>query len=303
MNLQIINFPPMRTMTKFTGTLLALLFCFTIQAQSQLLESLKMESKLLDYEVEYSIYLPPDYETSSRSYPIVYLLHGYTDDETGWTQFGEVKRLVDEAINSGEIPPMIIAMPDGKVTWYMNDHAGTEPWEDMFVQELIPHVESEYRVRARREFRAISGLSMGGFGSLRLSMAHPELFVACAAYSSAVWTAEEFAGFPDENYDRTFARLFGDGLKGNDRITDYWKANSVIDMVENKPENELKRVRYYFDCGDDDFLAVGNASLHIALKQKGIPHEYRVRDGAHTWGFWRTSLPIGLKFIGESFRR
>ena len=271
--------------------------------QSRLIESQKMESKLLDYDVEYSIYLPPDYDISERAYPVVYLLHGYTDDETGWTQFGEVKRLVDEGIASGDIPPMIIVMPDGKVTWYMNDHANKEPWEDMFVQEFMPHVEGKYRIRAKKEFRGISGLSMGGFGSLRLAMEHSDRFAACAAYSSAVWTAEEFAGFPDENYNRTFAGLFGEGLKGNDRITDYWREHSVIDMVNTLPENKLKSVRYYFDCGDDDFLAVGNASLHIALRQRGIPHEYRVRDGAHTWSFWRHSLPIGLKFIGESFRR
>lgn len=293
----------MRMMYKTGLALLTFGLCFSAQAQSRLLESLKMESKLLDYPVEYSVYLPPDYNQSSRSYPIVYLLHGYTDDESGWTQFGEVKRLADAAIASGEIPPMIIAMPDGKVTWYMNDHADQEPWEDMFIKEFMPHVESQYRVRKKKEFRGISGLSMGGFGSLRLAMAHHDLFAACAAYSSAVWTAEEFAGFPDENYDRTFARLFGEGLKGQDRITDYWRAHSVIDMVKTKPEDELKSIRYYFDCGDDDFLAVGNANLHIAMRQRGIPHEYRVRDGAHTWSFWRNSLPIGLKFIGESFRR
>ena len=299
----MLNFPHMHRMIKTTGTLLALLFCFAIQAQSKLLENLKMESKLLDYDVEYSVYLPPDYDQSMRAYPVVYLLHGYTDDETGWTQFGEVKRIADKAIASGEIPPMIIIMPDGKVTWYMNDHQGTEPWEDMFVQEFIPHVESEYRIRAKKEFRGISGLSMGGFGSLRLSMAHPDLFAACAAYSAAIWSDQQFTKMPRRQYERMFNKLFGEGLKDEKRLTDHYKAHSVIGMAQNNNVAELKKVRYYFDCGDDDGLTVGNALLHIALKERRIPHEYRVRDGAHTWSFWRHSLPIGLKFIGESFRR
>ncbi len=291
-------------MKRLLPTLLLLLLSSTLApAQSRLLESLSMDSKILDYDVEYSVYLPEDYETSQRAYPVVYLLHGYTDDETGWTQFGEVKRLVDEGIASGEIPPMIIIMPDGKVTWYMNDHAGTELWEDMFIKELMPHVEGKYRIKGKKEFRGISGLSMGGFGSLRLSLTHPDLFAACAGYSSALWTADDFANMGREGYENMFGKLIGKGLSGDKRITDHWKSNSIIDLVRNKPLDELKKVRFYFDCGDDDFLAIANAQLHIEMRRKNLPHEYRVRDGAHTWSFWRTSLPIGLKFIGESFRR
>lgn len=287
----------------FSTLLLLFLFSTLSLAQSRLLESLSMDSDILDYDVEYSVYLPEDYETSQRSYPVVYLLHGYTDDETGWTQFGEVKRLVDEGIASGEIPPMIIIMPDGKVTWYMNDHAGTELWEDMFIKEFMPHVEGKYRIKAKKEFRGISGLSMGGFGSLRLSLTHTDLFAACAGYSSALWTADGFADMGQEGYENMFGKLIGKGLSGDKRITDHWKANSIIDLIRSKPLDELNKVRYYFDCGDDDFLAIANAQLHIEMRRKNLPHEYRVRDGAHTWGFWRTSLPIGLKFIGESFRR
>lgn len=287
-----------------------LIFCLllgsltsALAGQSKILESLSMDSKVLDYDVEYSVYLPEDYATSERSYPVVYLLHGYTDDETGWTQFGEVKRLADAGIAAGDFPPMVIIMPDARVTWYMNDQGGTERWEDMFIEEFMPYVESQYRIRQKKEFRGISGLSMGGFGALRLSMAHPDLFAACAAYSSAVWTAEEFMEMSPEAYEQRFAKLFGAGLKGSDRLTDHWRAHSVLDIVKDKPASELRKVRYYFDCGDEDFLAVGNASLHIALRQKRINHEYRVRDGSHSWSFWRTSLPIGLAFIGESFRR
>jgi enterochelin esterase-like enzyme len=154
-------------------------------------ESLLFESKLVDYPVEYSIYLPPDYETSERSYPVLYLLHGYTDDETGWIQFGEVNAIADKAIKSDDATSCIIVMPDGKVTLYCNHYNGKDPWEDMFIKEFIPFIEEEYRIRKKKEFRAIAGLSMGGNGALLLSMRNPDLFSSCVAMSAAVFTDDD----------------------------------------------------------------------------------------------------------------
>ncbi len=132
---------------------------FSLFAQSgKVIESLEFESKLVSYPVEYSVYLPPDYETSNRSYPILYLLHGYSDDETGWVQFGEANTTADKGIANGDFSSCIIVMPDGKVSWYCNSFDGKDPWEDMFIKELIPFIEKEYRVRSKKEFRAIAGL-------------------------------------------------------------------------------------------------------------------------------------------------
>ena len=266
-------------------------------------EGLTMASDILGKGVRYTVYLPSDYETSERHYPIVYLLHGYTDDDTGWLQFGEANRIADRGIAEGDIPPMIIVMPDGGVSWYINDYQNQTRWEDMFVDELMPHIEAEYRVRAKKEFRGIAGLSMGGYGALVLSMRHPELFAATAAFSSGVITDEDWAASSQERYESVFGVVFGPGLEGSARLTDHWRQYSILDIVESTPAEKLKEVRYYIDCGDDDFLAVGNASLHILLTQKEVPHQYRVRDGAHTWSYWRTGLPHGLEFIGQSFHR
>ena len=102
-------------------------------AQSgKVVEHLTIKSQILGKNVAYTLYLPPDYESSRRSYPVVYLLHGYTDDDTGWIQFGEVNRYADKAIASGEIPPMIIVMPDGGVSWYINNYDGAVKYEDFF---------------------------------------------------------------------------------------------------------------------------------------------------------------------------
>ncbi|GAB3992796.1 alpha/beta hydrolase-fold protein [Spirosoma daeguense] len=257
----------------------------------------------MNQTVKFSIYLPPDYYVSNRRYPVVYLLHGLGDDETGWIQFGEADRIADAAIRSGDVPPMIIVMPNAGTTWYVNDYLNKIRYEDMFVQELIPHIDSMFRTRTQREYRGVSGLSMGGFGSLMLAMHHPDLFSSCAALSAGIRTDESFKSIPDERYNTVFAPIFSGPATGDERLTLTWKRNSPITLAKSAPEGDLTRVRWYIDCGDDDALTVGNAALHLALLERKIPHEYRARDGAHTWSYWRTGLPEALKFIGTSFHR
>jgi enterochelin esterase-like enzyme len=271
--------------------------------QARLLESMIMNSSLLNQAVKFSIYLPPDYYVSNRRYPVVYLLHGYGDNETSWVQFGEADRIADEGIKAGELPPMIIVMPNGGTSWFVNDYQNKVRYEDMFVQELIPHIDSMFRTRTQREFRGISGLSMGGFGSLTLAMHHPELFGSCAALSAGIRTDEGFAAIPDERYNLVFAPVFSGPAKGDGRLTIAWKRNSPITLAKSAPENDLTQVRWYIDCGDDDALTVGNSALHLALLDRKISHEYRVRDGGHTWSYWRTGLPDALKFMAASFHR
>lgn len=271
--------------------------------QARLLESIRLNSSLMNQAIKYSIYLPPDYYISNRRYPVVYLLHGLGDNETSWVQFGEADRIADLGIKSGELPPMIIVMPNAGTTWYINDYQNKIRYEDMFVQELIPQIDSMFRTRTEREFRALSGLSMGGYGALTLAMHHPELFGTCAAMSAAVRTDETFAAIPDERYNTVYAPIFSGPVKGDERLTITWKRNSPITLARSAPEGDLRKVRWYLDCGDDDALTVGNSMLHITLLDRKIPHEYRVRDGAHTWSYWRTGLPDALKFIATSFHR
>jgi len=269
----------------------------------QVREGLRFTSAILGKNVNYAVYLPPDYETSTRRYPVVYLLHGFTDNESGWVQFGEVNLAADRAISEREIPPMIIVMPDGGVTWYINDYQDKVRYEDMFVQEFIPHIDATFRTRPDREFRGISGLSMGGWGTLTFSMRHPELFAACAAFSAGVWTDDEFAAMNQQAYERVVGAVFGPKLAGRDRLTPHFRKYSPLELAKTQPEASLKKVRFYVDCGDDDFLSGGNCALHLILRERKIPHEFRVRDGGHAWSYWRTGIVDGLKFIGQSFHR
>ncbi|MGA2362074.1 MAG: alpha/beta hydrolase-fold protein [Candidatus Aminicenantales bacterium] len=272
-------------------------------APGQVLEGLHVTSPILGRDVSYAVYLPPDYATSTRRYPVVYLLHGYTDNESGWIQFGEINQAADRAIADREIPPMIIVMPDGGVTWYVNDYQNRVRFEDMFVQEFIPHIDASFRTRPEREFRGVAGLSMGGWGTLVYALSHPELFSACAAFSAAVWPDEEILAMKQDAWDKVVGPVLGPGLAGKARLTPHFRKYSPLALAGALPEESLKKVRYYIDCGDKDFLIRGNCALHILLLDRKIPHEFRVRDGAHTWTYWRTGIIDGLKFIGESFRR
>ena len=143
---------------------------------------------------------------------------------------------------------------------------------------------------------------MGGFGSLLYSLKHPELFAACAAFSSAVWTEEEIKGWPEGNRNGMFGKLFG-LTKDKSLLTDHYRANSILDLAGKLPKDQIEKVRFYIDCGDDDFLYKGNAALHVLLRDRQVKHEFRVRDGGHTWSYWRSGITDGLKFIGESFHR
>lgn len=289
-------------MKKTLTLLLSLTALVGTSQQGLLKESLSVKSNILGKSVEFSVYLPSDYEASNRRYPVLYLLHGYTDDETGWTQFGETNLIADRVINKGEAPPMIIVMPDAGVSWYINSADGKVLYEDFFIKEFIPHIDAGFRTRASKEFRAVAGLSMGGHGTLIYALKHPELFAAAAPLSSGIFTEKELTAMPDDTWARVFGPPYGDH-KGADRLTDHLRQNWILGILEKADAEALKKVKYYIDCGDEDFLIKGNMELHALMIDKGIPHEFRVRDGIHNWDYWRTALPEVLKFVGASFRR
>ena len=182
-------------------------------------DNLSLKSSILNMERKYAIYLPPDYESSQRRYPVLYLLHGGGDDQTGWVQFGEVNRYADKAIAEGTIPPMIIVMPDADSSFYINSYDGKEKYEDFFVKEFIPAVENVWRIKNQKRFRGIAGLSMGGYGTMIYALKHPDLFDAAAPLSAAFLGDDDITNFPEESWQRTFAQLYGRNLKGKDRLT------------------------------------------------------------------------------------
>ncbi len=285
--------------------LLDILFFITASAQpaGKVMEQETVNSSILNRNVNYTIYLPADYEASQRAYPIVYLLHGFTDDNTGWLQFGEINRYADKAIADGIIPPMVIVMPNADSSWYVNAYDGKKNYEDFFIKEFMPAIEKKYRVKAEKRYRGVAGLSMGGYGTLIYALKYPQLFAAAAPLSAGIFTSDELRLMPDNTYANVLARVFGRKLEDKARLTGHWYENSVLDIVEKTSADSLKRVRYWIDCGDDDFLTNANCLLHIALTKKKVPHEFRMREGSHNWNYWRTGITDALQYIGYSFRQ
>ena len=259
--------------------ILCFLFNVAGYSQSTVFESLSFESNKL-----------------GRKDPVLYLLHGYTDNETNWIQMGQMKTIADRAIANEEAVPMIIVMPDAWDTWYINQYDGKVPYEDMFFEELIPYMEKTYRIRSDKESRAIAGLSMGGYGSFLYSLHHPDMFCACAPLSAAVFDDTVMEARKNKSHKDLFNRLFGPG-------DEHWKQNNVLKILSDWNQNNLPKIRYYIDCGDDDGLLDGNMQVHQVMKQKGIRHEFRVRDGGHSWTYWRTALPEVLRFVSQTFCR
>lgn len=288
---------------KILNLLLLLLTSIYATAQVGVIrESVKIKSAILGKEVEYSLYLPPDYDQSNRRYPVLYLLHGYTDDETGWTQFGEVKAIADRQLQKNEMTSMIIAMPDGGVSWYINSADGKVKYEDFFIKEFIPHIDATLRTRTEKRYRAIAGLSMGGHGTLIMALKNPALFTAAAPLSAGIFTREELIGMPEDRWNEVFGSPYGKNT-GEARLTEHLNKNWALALVEKTETDELKKMRYYIDCGDKDFLIKGNMALHSLLIDKKVPHEFRVREGIHNWDYWRTALPEVFKFVSSAFHQ
>jgi enterochelin esterase-like enzyme len=277
---------------------LATLFPLISMAQTgKVFDELTVSSKILKSDRKFAIYLPPDYETSQRSYPVLYLLHGAGDDQTGWVQFGEVLSVADNAFKTGDATPMIIVMPDANTgrRGYFNDIKGDWNYEDFFFKELMPYVEKKYRIKQEKRFRAIAGLSMGGGGTFMYALHHPELFSSACPLSAAVGplTLDD----AKTNVRRSSPQAT------DENIEVYYKRHSTLALLDSLNGDQKKAVRWYIDCGDDDFLYEGNSLVHIAMRKKEIPHEFRVRDGAHNWSYWRGSLPKVLEFVSQTFHQ
>jgi enterochelin esterase-like enzyme len=286
-------------MQKFFMLLATLFLPFLTLAQyGQVFDNLSMSSEILDSERKYAIYLPPDYDRSHRSYPVLYLLHGAGDDQTGWVQFGEVLHIADKAILEGKATPMIIVMPDADTgqRGYFNNIKGNWNYEDFFFEEFMPYIESNYRIKGEKRYRAVAGLSMGGGGTFMYALHHPELFSSACPLSASTGPVSM------NDVDRYLRWMNAEDATEKQK-QEYFEKYSALYQMENLPEEDLKSVRWYIDCGDDDFLYEGNSLVHIAMRKREIPHEFRIRDGGHTWTYWRESLPTVLSFVSQAFHQ
>ena len=275
-------------------TLLALAF-LPLRAGKVVTDSLY--SRVLGASVTYNVYLPDGYGKVERHYPVVYLLHGLSDNYTAWVKRGGMQTVTDELSRTGEIVPMVIIMPnaggpDVHNTW--NGYFNMPGWnyEDFFFGELVPTLEKKYGRGGSKGQRAIMGLSMGGGGSVVYSQRHPDMFSSCYAMSAWLDNKEDELKRTVDTVDKLYY------------VREAVKQYSALDFMDNADEATLEKLRtvaWFIDCGDDDFLFDLNVAFHQKMRNRKVKSELRVRNGVHNWEYWHLALRWALPFASRNF--
>ncbi|MDY3979163.1 MAG: alpha/beta hydrolase-fold protein [Tidjanibacter sp.] len=267
---------------------------------------LVMHSDIISTDLKYSVYLPADYTVdTSKRYSVVYLLHGLGDNHQSWNdKWLHITTLIDALESAGTIEPMIYVMPQGFRSYYVNRSNGSYNYMDMFVDEFVPMIDRTLRTVADRDHRAVAGYSMGGFGAMILPSKHPETFSVSIPLSMSFRTDEQYMTESQEGWNMQWGWIFGgEGASGNGRLTDYYKEHCPFYFFNTATASDFATLNYFLDCGDDEEqLSVANDRLHCLMRDLGIAHEYRVRNGAHTSDYWRSAMNEALPYIDCLFK-
>ncbi|MDF2440812.1 MAG: putative tributyrin esterase [Abditibacteriota bacterium] len=219
-------------------------------------------------------------------FPVWYLLHGLSDNHTAWTRRTNLERY---AANF----PVIIVMPNGERGFYTDAPNPPHLYESHIVRDTVEFIDVTFNTIADREHRVISGLSMGGYGALKLALKNPDKFGACVSHSGAVTFGHGSLADSDLPEDRKwlaeFRPLFGDNPRGGD--------NDIFTLAQKIERAKLPQIR--IDCGTEDFLINENRELHAYLEHIGVPHEYQEFPGAHTWEYWDEHVQGTIKFFAK----
>ena len=281
---------------------LLLFLPFAANAQSRT-DCSTLNSRILKQTVHYCVQLPADYDangSTSRRYPVLYFLHGLGQNEQtlfstgGWS-------VIDDLSRQNKIGDFLVVAPEGKRTFYINSPGNTLRYSDFFLQEFIPAIENKYHVVPGRKNRAITGVSMGGYGALRFAFAHPEMFSAVSAQSAALitQTPQELssAGRSGTPLGRLMGPAFGEPIN-----VAHWNENSVF-VLAKKNQTGLRNQAIYFNCGDqDDFgFEDGAAALHKQLQSEGVKHEYHPYPGDHSLTYFLSHMGEVMEFHSRAF--
>jgi S-formylglutathione hydrolase FrmB len=262
-------------------------------------ECRSMPSKILGHPVAYCVILPRGYDTDTTTrYPVLYFLHGLGGNEQTLLESGGMNEIEDlRAAN--KISEFLVVAPNGGRSFFINSRDGHVRYEDFFIQEFIPFIETHYRIDAVRKDRGITGVSMGGYGALRLGLKYPALFGSVSAHSAAlIDKLPRFEGSEDQTSQ--IARVLG-GSFGNPVDAKYWERESPFTIVKTGPKPA--NLPIYFDCGtDDDFgFNVGAQKFHDLLVSRGIPNEFHLYPGGHDMDYFADHLPASLEFHSHAF--
>jgi S-formylglutathione hydrolase FrmB len=261
-------------------------------------ECLSMKSKILGKQVRYCTLLPPSYDTDkTRVFPILYFFHGLGDNEQSFVRSGGMN-LTTDLWERHQLSEFLIVTPAAEASFYINSHDGHSRYEDFLLREFIPFIEHRYRIAGDRLERGVGGISMGGFGALRLAFVHPELFGSVTGQSAAlIENAPQFV--PDESQRSSRVDLLA-AVFGSPPDRAFWDRNNPLKIARTA---NLGALKIYFDCGsEDDFgFYTGAATLDKILTARHIAHEFHIYPGRHDWTYFAAHLPAVLEFHAQSF--
>ncbi len=247
-----------------------------------------VSSAALGRTMKYRIMLPADYASSGAQYRALYLLHGLTGDYMDWSTRTELARIAHDL-------PLVIVMPDGENAWYTNAADKGPRFEDYIADDLVKDVESKYRVIRSRYGRAIAGLSMGGYGALKIALKRPNVFAAAGGFSAALGVTAPKLDDSLSAYKEQLYKIYGPA--GSETRT----ANDILAIAEKaKPETAPA---LYVDCGTSDVLLESNRALVAILQKRGFKYEYHEVPGAHTWDYWNRRIEVFLRWLTNAFTR
>jgi S-formylglutathione hydrolase FrmB len=258
-------------------------------------ECSSVPSRILGRTVSYCILLPPTYDANSaRRYPVLYELHGLSDDERMLLRPG-VFNLMEGMWERKQLGEFLIVTPAGDSSFYVNSHDG-QRYEDFLLREFLPDIERRYRVQPGRDSRAVAGISMGGYGALHLAFAHPDLFGSVSAESPALIETLQPTGARAQTAAlRGLGDVFG---KPVDRA--FWNHDNPLTLARTA---DLDRLKIYFDCGakDDYGFNLGAQTLDEELAARSIPHEFHLYPGRHNWDYFASHLSASMEFHSHAF--
>jgi len=265
-------------------------------------------SETLAREYQYNIYLPAGYEESEQAYPVIYLLHGRGDTMAAWLN---ARSTLDTLIAEGEVPPIIAVMPDmpssDRASYYVDSaYAGilyrAEPVETAFFNDLIPHIDSSYRTLTDRQSRMIGGYSMGGYGAIRYTLAHPEMFMGAIILSPAVYTPLP----PADSSTREFGAFGGESTLFEDDIYTNLNYPALLETFSGE-----HRLNLFIAVGDDEWKHPNPEDMEHDLdfeahrfynrvaRVPSIQSEFRVYDGGHDWDVWLPGFVEGMRYLSD----
>jgi S-formylglutathione hydrolase FrmB len=261
-------------------------------------ECRSMLSKILGHPVPYCVILPPSYDSGKQSYAVLYFLHGLGSNSEILINSGGMD-LINDLWSQKQIGEFLIATPDAGRSFYINSRDGKVRYEDFFIHEFIPYVEKQYRVRADREHRGISGVSMGGYGAFRFAFRYPQLFGSVSAHSAALLATLPIVSasdYPGAILNRILGSAFG-----SPPDPAYWKQNNPFTIVKNGAR--ASGLKIYFDCGtEDDYgFDAGAKAFHELLDSRHIPNEFHLYPGGHDWNYVAEHFPSSLEFHSRAF--